>query len=232
MNTKSRIEAFYEQCFDGNTAILTAEDLKRKIEETKDFDWEEFNKPIHEMDIKRLADSLKESDLGGKWKTPQAKPGKPAKAAITTYSLDKSAVAGIGSGRSGSVLLIRGLKSKFTSHSHKYGDQEQQNMLNESIETIKEARNQYFAATEKPEVADPRTSKKLCSLKVDFELCAGQDQLQSSEALDQVKYLYLLQYVIANAVAREVCGGSPRETKAPTNVKVEGCMQIKYDDYR
>ena len=33
-------------------------------------------------------------------------------------------------------------------------------------------------------------------------------------------------------MAREVCGGSPRDSKATTNVKIEGCIQSKYDDYK
>ncbi len=119
----SRVEAFYGMCKDANTAVLTADDLKHRLEEIKDFDWEEFSKPIHEIDIKRLAESLKGVDITGKWKTPQSKNGKVVKSAIQSYSLDKSTVAGIGSGKTGSVFLIRGLKSKFTNHAYKFGDQ-------------------------------------------------------------------------------------------------------------
>ncbi len=82
MNNQTKIQAFYSQCIDNSTAILTADALKRKLEEVKEFDWEEFNKPLHEMDIKRLADSLKDADLAGRWKTQQSKAGKPVKAAI------------------------------------------------------------------------------------------------------------------------------------------------------
>jgi|LauGreDrversion4_2_1035121.scaffolds.fasta_scaffold853154_2 hypothetical protein len=127
---QTNIEAFYSQCTDSNTAIMQAADLKKKLEEVKEFDWEEFNKPIHEMDIKKLAESLKNSDMAGNWKPRKSKNDKQSskqasKQAIQTYTLQKSTVAGIGSGKSGAAFLIRGTKSKFASHAFNFGSQEE-----------------------------------------------------------------------------------------------------------
>jgi hypothetical protein len=66
----NRIDAFYDLCRDANTAVLTSDDLKKRLEEIKDFDWEEFNKPINEMNVKKLAESIKDADMTGKWKSP------------------------------------------------------------------------------------------------------------------------------------------------------------------
>ena len=101
---------------------MTTADLKAKLETIDEFDWEEFNKPLSQVDMSKVVQSVKEHELGGKWKQPVSKGIKGQKQAISKYSLDKSNVLGIGSGRSSNVLLIRGLKSKFAAHPYKFGD--------------------------------------------------------------------------------------------------------------
>ena len=56
---------------------MTASDIKAQLEKVEDFDWDEFNKPIHEMDVKKLAESLKGTELGGTWKSRKSKNDKP-----------------------------------------------------------------------------------------------------------------------------------------------------------
>ncbi len=76
--------------------------------------------------MRKVAESLGDSGLSGKWKSKQAAavPGKKVvKSAISKYTLDKSNVLGIGSGWSGSTLILRGLKSRFAGHSYKFGDE-------------------------------------------------------------------------------------------------------------
>ena len=41
-----------------------------------------------------------------------------------------------------------------------------------------------------------------------------------------------MQAVIANQVAVEVLGGSPRDSKAPITIKTDSCVKSKYDDYK
>ena len=166
------------------------------------------------MDVKKLADSLKDTELGGKWKSRASKNDKaPSKSAIVTYTLQKSTVAGIGAGKTGSAFLIRGVKSKFSSHPFNFGSQEEQNALSADIEYVKAARKEMFASEQKGDQTNILTKKKLCTFSVDFEICAGEASIQDQAAVEQFKYIYLLQAVIANKVASEVLGGSPRDPK-------------------
>lgn len=70
---------------------------------------------------------------------------------------------GIGSGRGGAALLIRGLKSRFAGHQYKWGSDEQQAYLKMNLVELEEERKTAFLAP-KDESKEPNTlvSKKLC----------------------------------------------------------------------
>lgn len=69
----------------------------------------------------------------------------------------------------------------------------------------------------------------MCTVGVEFDICSQDQAYQSDEVLEQIKYLSLIQYLIAYQVTCEVLGGSPRDSKA--QVKVEGCLKNKFDEY-
>lgn len=48
--TKTRLDLFYEQSL-ADSSVTTAEDLKNMLKECENFDWEEFNKPVNQIDM-------------------------------------------------------------------------------------------------------------------------------------------------------------------------------------
>jgi hypothetical protein len=63
----NRINQFYSTSLGDDTAVLTPAALKELLEQQPSFDWTEFNKPIHEVDMRKVAESVDVS-LGGRWK--------------------------------------------------------------------------------------------------------------------------------------------------------------------
>jgi hypothetical protein len=89
-----------------------------------------------------------------------------------------------------------------------------------------------FSEEKKTDVNETLIKKKLCSFSLDFELATPEQAIQGESALESFKYLYLLQAVIANQVASETLGGSPRDQKSQVTVKTDSCVKSKYDDYK
>ena len=58
---------FYDQRLEGSS-IATADSLKALLQGVEGFDWEEFNKPINELNIQKVVDSIRDLSIGGKWK--------------------------------------------------------------------------------------------------------------------------------------------------------------------
>ena len=126
---------------------------------------------MHEMDVQKVVNSIRDLSIGGKWKQKVSKNAKPSKAAIQSFTLDKSFGLGIGSGKSGDLYHVRGLKSRFCNHSYKFGDEVQKGLLNAPIQELEELRrNQKFDARDPSKDQDPRLAKKLTQGTLDFEL--------------------------------------------------------------
>ena len=53
----------------------------------------------------------------------------------------------------------------------------------------------------------------MCSVDVQYEVAKNEDAKQSDEAIEQIKYIYLIQHLIALSVLRESTGQSPRSMK-------------------
>ena len=53
----NRISQFYNECAKG-CAVTTIDDLREILRQHETFDWEEFNKPIQEIDMRKVAESL------------------------------------------------------------------------------------------------------------------------------------------------------------------------------
>ena len=100
-----------------------------------------------------------------------SKNAKPTKAAIQSYALDKSLSLGIGCGKSGDLFHLRGVKSRFSNHSYKFGDEQQKQLLTAPINELEELRRNYkFDVKDAGKEQDPRLAKKLTQGSVDFEL--------------------------------------------------------------
>ncbi len=74
-------------------------------------------------------------------------------------------------------------------------------------------RKEYQTAVDRSDNTDPCYNKKMCTLNVDFEICSESELFQDAEVVEQIKYLRLIQHLIAQAVTKEVIGGSPRDAK-------------------
>ena len=87
-----------------------------------------------------LVNSIGDLDIGGKWKQKVSKNAKPGKQAIQSFCLDKSFSFGIGTGKYGSLLHLKGLRSRFSSHSYKFAEDSLKRLLNAPIGELEELR--------------------------------------------------------------------------------------------
>ena len=76
----NRINKFFNECAK-DCAVTSTEDMRQVLSQCESFDWEEFNKPIHEIDMRKVAESVSDQSIGGKWKTKVA-PAAPGKKAV------------------------------------------------------------------------------------------------------------------------------------------------------
>ena len=89
------------------------------------FDNSEFNKDIREMDIISIVDTLTVENITAKFELPEAKGGAKSKStSIQSFRLSRGDVFGIGNNTYSNCLLLKGMKSFFTQHPYKFGDDE------------------------------------------------------------------------------------------------------------
>ena len=65
------------------------------------------------------------------------------KSAILKYTINKGDILGIGKGNSrGSVLILRNLKSKFSTHSYTFGEEKLKSQLHMTFDEIMSAKSE------------------------------------------------------------------------------------------
>ncbi len=78
---------------------------------------------------------------------------------------------GVGSGRGGAALLIRGLKSRFAGHQYKWGSEDQQQLLKMNLAELEEERKTaLLAAKDDSKEPSALVSKKVCQAHVEFDV--------------------------------------------------------------
>ena len=118
-----------------------------------------------------------DTELGGKWKAAVSKNNKPTKAAIQKYVLDKSTVLGVGHNSSDDMLLLRGLRSKFCSHSYKFGDDLKKDTIKQPLTDIMTYRQEKKDVEYSLREQDCKLSKRVAQCTVDFELFTADKEI-------------------------------------------------------
>lgn len=55
--------------------MIDVNELKQRLEKFESFDWEEFNKPFEQVDMKKVIASIPMDQLQTEWKQPAAPQG-------------------------------------------------------------------------------------------------------------------------------------------------------------
>lgn len=117
------MQVFYNSALTNSNVITTTELLETLKTQHANFDLEEFNKPIEQIDWTVLYESLDKEQLNAKWEVPEYKSANKTKGSgIISFGLKSGNVLGLGSGVYSNALMLEGLKSLFPQHSFVFGD--------------------------------------------------------------------------------------------------------------
>jgi|LauGreDrversion4_2_1035121.scaffolds.fasta_scaffold05960_5 hypothetical protein len=117
------MQVFYNSALTNSNVITTTELLETLKTQHANFDLEEFNKPIEQIDWTVLYESLDKEQLNAKWEVPEYKSTNKTKGSgIISFGLKSGNVLGLGSGVYSNALMLEGLKSLFPQHSFVFGD--------------------------------------------------------------------------------------------------------------
>ena len=72
----------------------------------------------------------------------------------------------------GGLFHLKGIKSRFSNHSFKFGDETQKSLLTAPIAELEDLRRNFKFDKDAPKDQDPRLSKKLTQASLEFELFA------------------------------------------------------------
>ena len=213
------MQVFYNSALTNSNVITTTELLETLKTQHANFDLEEFNKPIEQIDWTVLYESLDKEQLNAKWEVPEYKSANKTKGSgIISFGLKSGNVLGLGSGVYSNALMLEGLKSLFPQHSFVFGDDTQKSYLKKPISDLIEMQKTGDDDFKKQ-------FKKLMTFQIQFQLYSETKRYQSDQVLDQVKVLYLIRETLAKQVKEDAT------IKSLPQYKVNGFLNEKYNNF-
>ena len=170
---QANIPSFYDFALQ-NSNVIEVEQIRENIASNHpDFDFDEFNKDIREVNFKQVAESLDYSKISAKMEIPEQKGVKAKGTGIQSFQLKSGDFFGLGNRSYQSSLLLKNIKAFFPQHPFKFGDETQKAMLKKPLEELLLFKQNMTYGE----------FKKLMTFRISFQVFSQEKLYQSEEVV-------------------------------------------------